>query len=489
MIERVLNYFNEGEAMKRRNFFQTTSMGFLGLGVIGSQSTSGRSLVAEDSSKSVGSAKNIIFLVSDGMSSGTFQLSELYARVKYGGTTFWGDLFRQQRVHRALMDTASADSWVTDSAAASSSWGGGVRVNNGSLNVGPQGERYRPILQKFKAAGKAVGCVTSVPITHATPAGFCVNQASRGDQAEIANEYLKLRFDCMLGGGQEYFTAEKRVDGQDLFKAFRDAGYHVPSSLQELNNLPADQQPVLGSFYESGIPYALDHQQDATLKQTVPDLAAMTRVALERLSKHTKGFVLQIEGGKVDWAAHANDTAALIYEQLAFDAAAREAVAFADRVGETLVIITTDHGNANPGILGTTGANKRFESLIDVRHTNAWVFDGLPAQVQADEIRQRVQYAQGLELTQQEAEVLQEHIAPLSAEDRRDARKLPFAKLANIQKQHTGIGWAGDDHSGDYVELSMLGPGSEMLPTFVKNTDLHIFMLKAAGLDAKVQVG
>lgn len=475
--------------MKRRNFVRSTSMGFLGLGAIGTQGAGQHSLAGESSSSLERTAKNIIFLVSDGMSAGTFQLAELYSRVKYGSTTHWGDLLRQGRVRRALMDTASANSWVTDSAAASSAWGGGVRVPNGSLNVGPGGERYRPILQKFKDAGKAVGCVTSVPITHATPAGFCVNQASRGDQAEIASEYLKLRFDCMLGGGREHFSADKRADKRDLFKAFREASFHVPGTLAELQSLPADQQPVLGSFYESGIPYALDHQQDTALKQTVPDLATMSRVALERLSKHPKGFVLQIEGGKVDWAAHANDTTALIYDQLAFYAAVREAVAFADQVGETLVIITTDHGNANPGILGTTGANKKFESLLDVRHTNTWVFEGLPAQSGIDEIRQRIQFAQGLELTNDEAKVLYEHIADLSDEDRKDPRKLPFAKLADIQKKHTAIGWAGDDHSGDYVELSMLGPGSEMLPTFVKNTDLHPYILRAAGLPADVQVG
>lgn len=71
-----------------------------------------------------------------------------------------------------MMDTASADSLVTDSAAGGSAWGGGVRVPNGSLNMGANGDKYTPILQKFKNEGKKVGCVTTVPITHATPASF-----------------------------------------------------------------------------------------------------------------------------------------------------------------------------------------------------------------------------------------------------------------------------------------------------------------------------
>src|SRR5690554_7013143 len=94
-----------------------------------------------------------------------------------------------------MMDTASASSLVTDSAAGGSAWGGGVRVPNGTLNVGANGEQYTPILQKFKKEGKKVGCVTTVPITHATPASFCVNNESRRNQPEIAEQYAELKFD------------------------------------------------------------------------------------------------------------------------------------------------------------------------------------------------------------------------------------------------------------------------------------------------------
>src|SRR3546814_13711451 len=122
-------------------------------------------------------------------------------------------------VRRGLMEKASSTILVTDSSAASSSWGGGVRVNNGTLNVAPDGSRPVPILQKFKTASKAVGCVTTVPITHATPAGFCVNNDSRSDQPGIAEQYLKLGFDVMMGGGTEFFGADKRKDKLDLIRS------------------------------------------------------------------------------------------------------------------------------------------------------------------------------------------------------------------------------------------------------------------------------
>jgi alkaline phosphatase len=428
------------------------------------------------------SAKNVIFLVSDGMSAGTWQMAELFATLKTGRSTAWVDVLRNGQVARAAMDTASANSWVTDSAAASSAWGGGVRVNNGALNVGPDGQQYQPILQKFKAAGKAVGCVTTVPITHATPAGFCVNQASRGDQADIATDYLQLRLDCMLGAGLEYFLPSRRADKRDLLAEYRQAGFHVATSRDTLAQLPPAARPLMGVFFENSLPYDLDHRQDADLLANVPTLADMTRAALRHLSTNDRGFVVQIEAGKVDWAAHANDALALIHDQLAFDEAVRVALEFAAQDGETLVVVTTDHGNANPGLLGTSGANEKFQHLLDARHSNTWVMEGLKSNWQVAEIRQRLQFAQGLEISETDARVLHEHIAPLAAEEKADPRKMPYAKLAKIQQALTGIGWAGDDHSGDFVELTLLGPGSELLPSFIRNCDLHRLLLNATGV-------
>src|SRR5690606_30024181 len=106
-----------------------------------------------------GHAKNIIFMVSDGMSVGTLSMANMLSELRDGKLCTWMSLYHEGLVSRGLMDTASANSLVTDSSAASSSWGGGVRVNNGSLNVAPDGSRPMPILQKFKAAEKAVGCV------------------------------------------------------------------------------------------------------------------------------------------------------------------------------------------------------------------------------------------------------------------------------------------------------------------------------------------
>ena len=206
--------------MNRRKFFRNGSLAALGTTLISPLNLSAQNPTFDVFTKGK-KAKNIIFMVSDGMSSGTLNMADLLKSRKLGQGTHWMQLYKDNRVARALMDTASASSIVTDSAAGSSSWGGGVRVPNGALNMSANGEKYLPILQKFKRAGKKVGCVTTVPITHATPAGFCVNQPSRGEQSEIAEQYLELGFDVMMGGGHKYFSADRRKDKKDMYAAFR----------------------------------------------------------------------------------------------------------------------------------------------------------------------------------------------------------------------------------------------------------------------------
>lgn len=423
------------------------------------------------------SAKNIIFLVSDGMSLGTLNMTDLLMQRKLGRDSKWISLIKNNEVSRAMMDTASADSLITDSAAAGSSWGGGVRVNNGSINVGPNGEEYTPILQKFKTAGKAVGCVTTVPITHATPASFCVNMPSRKKQEEIAEKYLDLEFDVMMGGGLEYFDAKLRSDKKDLFADFNAKGFKVAKSK---NDLLQSDKPVIGVFNESGLPYSLDVNSDNN--NSIPSLSEMTSFSIEKMKNNPNGFVLQVEGGKVDWAAHANDTPALLYDQMEFDKAVDVAIDFAEKDKNTLVIITTDHGNSNPGLFYGKNANTNFEKFYDCKHTNEWVLKGIDKNTSANTLIERVELASGCVITNEESLKLLSYYEKLDSDGIYNPYKLPFKELANIQSQYNSVGWAGIHHSADYVELAMFGPGKELLNPFIKNTELHNLMLKATGV-------
>ena len=460
--------------MKRRDFFRNGSFAALG-----TQLFNPFGAAAKPPKKGV-QAKNIIFMVSDGMSTGTLNMADIMLQHQQGRKSHWLQLYQDNRIKRAFMDTASANSLITDSAASSSAWGGGVRVNNGVLNMGPKGEEYRPILSKFKEARKAVGCVTTVPITHATPAGFCVNSKSRS-MDPIALQYLPLRFDVLMGGGTEVFAKEGRADKRDVFQDFRAAGYQVATNRAEMLAVQTGS-PILGVFYENGLPYALDRAQSETLKTSVPTLAEMTQTAIDTMKSNLNGFVLQVESGKVDWAAHANDIGGILGEQIQFDDAIKVAIDFAEKDKNTLVIITTDHGNASPTLIYGANANKHFDKIATFKQTNDWILNGINKNFTPAQIIERIEAAQGIVIKPDEALVLLSSYYGLGEDGVYNARKLPFHKLGQIQTAHTSIGWASTEHTSEYVELAMFGPGSELLNPFVQNTELHNFMLKVTGV-------
>jgi len=463
--------------MNRRRFLKGSTL-LSGLAVMSPTVIFSNDL--ESISKKSKKTKNIIFLISDGMSTGTLQMANLYSQNILNKNGNWMSLYAENKVSRALMDTASASSVVTDSAAASSSFGGGHRVKNGVLNVGPNGEKYLPIWQKFKNAGKKAGCVTTVTITHATPAGFCVNSDSRNAENEIAEMYAQLGLDVLMGGGDEFFNSTKRADKKDIYKIYEEKDYQILKDKSGLENLARDTK-TLGVFSNGALPYSIDRANIPDLQHT-PTLAEMSKAAIDQMKDHKDGFVLLIEGGKVDWAAHANDIAALIHDQLAFDEAVKMAIDFAEKDKETLVIITTDHGNANPGLIYGADATKNFNSIADYKYTNEYILNAIHSDFNLQQIKDWIFQTNKISLSDQEAQHLLDFYSGLEKleDGLYNYKKLPFKAYSEIQKKHNNVGWISMDHSGDYVELAAFGPGSELLKPFIKNTDMHYLMLEAA---------
>lgn len=470
--------------MNRRKFFRNGSLFTIGATLLNPFEGYTQELDF-DTLKKNKKAKNIIVIVSDGMSTGTLNMTDIYLNRKNGKGSNWLQLYKENKVSRALMDMASASSIVTDSAAASSSWGSGHRVNNGALNVGVNGEEYLPIWQKFKKSGKMAGCVTTVPITHATPAGFCVASKSRNSQESIAEMYLDLKFDIMMGGGNNYFSSENRKDKRNLYQEFTAKGFTVVKNRSEM--LTCDNtKPVLGVFHNDGLPYSKDRESSKELMVSIPSLAEMTQCAIDKMKNNPNGFVLQVEAGKVDWAAHGNDITGLLYDQTAHDEAIKVAIDFAEKDTNTLIIITTDHGNANPGIIYGKEANNKFDSIQNYKQTNDWILNGMGKETTIGQVIERIEYATKIVLKEEEAKEILNYYSNIKMEEGLyNPKHLPFKMLAEIQKKHNAVGWISMDHSADYTELALFGPGSQLLTPFIKNTDLHHLMLKAAEVENK----
>ncbi len=412
-------------------------------------------------------ARNVVFMVSDGMSIAVPALAEVFSRQVRGRGTHWYGLLTQPGVVHGLFETHSLSSLVTDSAAASTAWGSGSRVFNGAVNVLPDGTPLTPLAPLVRDSGRRVGLVTTTTITHATPAGFAATVKSRDDQATIATQYLG-RVDVLLGGGSEYFSAEQRPDGRDLRGEFAAAGYACLATRAELLRVGGSAR-LLGTFGAGHLPYTLDQRNTPELAARVPTLVEMTRAALAALSPAEGGFLLQVEGGRVDHAAHNNDIAALLWDQLAFDDALGEVLEFARARSDTLVIVTSDHGNSNPGLNGM-GDEYRDSPACFARIAGASMsFDRLTARLAelasepgAEEgVAALLRRATGLEPSAAEVRLLCAAgggtLPPALNRQHANLVGVLGAVLAN----YYGVGWTGVSHTSDPVLLTATGPGAD----------------------------
>jgi alkaline phosphatase len=418
-------------------------------------------------------AKNVIFAVSDGMSTGVLDLAEQFSRLVRGKGTRWVSLMKDPRVVAGLQETHSLDSPVTDSAAAAAAWGSGCRGFNGMINEFPGGRQLVPIAKLLKDKGKSVGFVTTATVTHATPAGFAACVPLRSMEHEIARQYLAAGIDVILGGGRQFF--EKTAEQTDLLKAYGAAGYSLAGNRAEME--AANSGKFLGLFHRGHLPYTIDTNNLSAADNPFPTLEAMTRKALRILAKNKEGFLCQIEAARVDHAAHGNDAAGLLWEQLAFDDAVGAALDFASENGETLVVVLSDHGNANPGLNGCDEGYKKsgqfFRQLTEVRASAeeiaAWIRaegEGLPA---AGFVR-GFQARAGFAPSPGEREILIE----ASREDAKPAnwssRLSNFSGLyGQISGNHNGIGWTGVAHTSDHTLLTATGPGQELFAGLQRN--------------------
>lgn len=434
-------------------------------------------LLAQETRRSAdnrGLPKKIIFMVSDGMNHGALSLAQHSRSVFEGKTTNWVKMYREMPIVRSLVETFSANSVVTDSAAAASAWGGGKRVNNGSINMDAgSGRPIEAVQSLLKKRDIPLGLVSTATITHATPAGFAASVSSRGDEGEIARQYHERGVDVLLGGGQKFFP-------EDLLKKFSDSGYDLLKSRKELLAArPADKKPVLGLFSSGYVPLAIDRESKKELQETLPTLAEMADLAVKRLDAIAKDrWFLMVEGARIDHCGHANDAAASIREQLAFDDAIGSMLAYAAAHDDVLLIVTTDHGcggiqlngvNADPnqgmapGIYnGTTAA---FAKIAGFKRSFEWMGNsagGLSGPKLGDYLRERTSIE-------------------LDKDALKKAQGLKTGELAKLFAKHHGIAWTSGNHTGELVEFCAYGPGSHLFPGFMKNEEVRGHLLRALG--------
>lgn len=432
-----------------------------------------------------GPSRSVIFLVSDGMNHGTLAAAHHYKQRFLDGATHWTQLYGREGVFRGLQETLSANALVTDSAAAGSSWGCGERVNNRSLNITPSGAQPKPLALKIKEKGKSVGLVTTTRLTHATPASFAINIDHRDKEDAIAAQYLSRGIDLLLGGGSRHFEAAKRADGEDLFVQYEKAGYRVLKDRGALMDASIEAKPLLGTFWGSHLPYSIDRQRDRAIAKRVPTLAELTQAALDRLDLNPEGFLLQVEGGRVDHAGHANDPGAIVRDQLAFDDCIAVALEYQAKHPDTLVIVTTDHGTGGLDINGQGSdyldANRHFENLT--RFNRSWesLAEAFAPEPTLDNLRSLYREATQLDLPSAAAENVVAAWNEALANDANPAYATS-GLLGKAAAEVTAMDWTSGAHTADLVETAAIGPGAERLKPFIRNYEVHRWVLDALAI-------
>ncbi len=345
-----------------------------------------------------GRAKNVILFVGDGMSLTTVAAARILDGQRKGQPGEENRLSWEKFPATALSRTYNTDSQTPDSAGTMSAMATGVKTRMGVLSIGQQAARgdcaqaqAAPVLSLWELAasrGFATGVVTTTRVTHATPGATFSHSADRNWESDaempaaakaagcldIARQIVESPFgtgpDVLMGGGRGNFMPAqqrdpeyddkvgKRLDGRDLVAEWKQRhpdGTYVWNAKQ-LEAAPAGK-PLLALFEPGHMQFSHDQPSD---RGGEPTLAQMTRAAISRLQGNPQGFVLLVEGGRIDHAHHFGNAYRALTDTIALSEAVQAAID-ATSADDTLILVTADHAHT----LSFVGYPVRGNPILD----------------------------------------------------------------------------------------------------------------------------
>ena len=449
-------------------------------------------------------AKYVFLFIGDGMG-----FPQKTAAEQYTGKRLTIDTFPAHGV----TTTFAADRFITGSAAASTALGCGQKTNIGFIGMTPDLKPVKSVAEMARDRGMKVGIVSSVSIDHATPAAFYAHVKARSMYHEIDHALAESNFDFFGGGGLKDPTGKKSKNPMgDAVEKARGNGYQVINDRKSFMALKPGDGKVLAWnewLQDSGaMPYAMDQRPDKDIS-----LAEFTQKAVEMLD-NDKGFFLMVEGGKIDWACHANDAAAAITNTLAFDEAVRVGLKFYEaHPDETLLVTVGDHecGGLTLGFAGTkyetyfnylSGQKISFQQFTDEKVAN---FDG-----ELGDMKALITEHFGLKFDgdpKTDHLVLAPHEMAMiedafhrSMEGETVGSKNPETYLlyggydpltitvTHLLNQKAGLAWTSYSHSGVPVGATAIGAGSERFNGYYDNTAIALKIMEGMGIPARVHI-
>jgi alkaline phosphatase len=268
--------------------------------------------------------KNVILLISDG--TGLSQISAAF---------FFKDSIPNYTRFKniGLIKTSSSRQDITDSAAGATAFACGVKTYNGAIGKADDSTDVENIIEIASRKNIKTGLIATSSITHATPASFFAHTNGRGETEKIASHMVTSGVDFFAGGGLKYFN--KRKDGRDLLKELKSKNYKVDTvGLKKFKKIKKKEK-VGYLLAPDAMPKMLEGRGNF--------LSNATDLAIQFLSKDKAPFFIMTEGSQIDWGGHANDGPYLVSELIDFDDAVGIALDYAEKEGNTLVVVTSDH--------------------------------------------------------------------------------------------------------------------------------------------------
>jgi alkaline phosphatase len=452
-----------------------------------------------------GRAKYVFLFIGDGMAMSQISSAEVFATARSSKDINITRLGFTRFPVAGLTTTYDAGTFITDSASAVTAIATGNKTLSGVINMDPgKTKSYKTIAEYAHEAGMKVGIVSTVTLDHATPAGFFAKVPSRSNYYDIAVQMTQSGFEY-FGGGGLLQPRGKNGDEADAIQLARNAGYTYVNSKAAFNALKSGADKVIAInavLQDSGsMPYELDRGMEDL------SLADYTRKGIELLSDNPAGFFMMVEGGKIDWACHANDAGAAINDVIAFDNAIKAAVEFAQtHPQETLIVVTGDHetGGMTIGFAGT-----QYETFFDKVALQKKSFIAFNAEVlspykqntpkeqaKLDDLLPSIKDAFGLDYNtisdfqKQQLEFafqrsMGDEIERPVAEDQYllyGGYEPLTVKITQLMNQTAGIGWTSYAHTGVPVSTFASGAHQELFGGYYDNTDIFRKLASAMNL-------
>ena len=444
---------------------------------------------------SVAQAKYVFMFIGDGMGPHQVLSTEMYL-AELDGKIGRKPLLMTTFPYSGQVATFSTSSGITDSAASGTCLASGKKTDNGMIGQTPDGTPAISVASQLKEEGWGVGIMTSVTIDHATPSAHYAHTPSRNNYYIIGTQLAESGFDFFGGSGFYHPQDKENPSAPNLYDLCEQNGYVLAGGYADAKaKIGAEKMIVVPaerladrSHHAGALPYAIDRKEG---ELSLPELV---EIAVAQMQQHERFFIMA-EGGKIDYASHANDGGTVLHEVLDFDNAIKVAYDFyMQHPDETLIVITADHETGGMA-LGNSDYVLNLKVLAEQKCSSDLLSDQLSdlykrfgRELTWEQVKAVISQNTGLyaavEMTEQEDKELQEAYANMMQHQEvektlyKDLNALAAKSLA-ILNQKSRLGWTSKGHTASAVPVFAIGVGAERFTGWHDNTEIAPLIYEA----------